>query len=151
MITLYINEKAIEKDIRFISAVDLTFDKEIYDLEITDIDNAFLKEIDNAVYEGNGYIVTPFGRTEIQNLSTGCKTLLLLNHSKNLENPVINVGECGKNVLDIIFQMENIKIYLDFCSIPNHYHPDKIITIVSSRGRKEMNLRDVFLKAWRKK
>lgn len=151
MITLYVDRKAIGNENKFIHAIDLAFDKEIYNLEITVRDKEIMRFIDSAEYIGDGYIVTPFGRTEIQNLSTGCKTLLLINHSRELEFPIINIGECGKNVLDIVFGMDNVNIYLDYCSIPNKYNAEKIISVISVRGKKEMKLRDVFNKVWRKR
>lgn len=146
MITLY---KEIKSNTNFIDSVDLSFDKEIYSLNIADKDKYYMNVIDEAQYMGDGYINTPFGKTEIQNLSTGCKTLILLNHMRELNNPVINIGECGKNVLDIIFDMDNISVYLDYCSIPNNYDSNKIIKVISHNGVKEMKLRDVFNRLWR--
>lgn len=148
MITLYLEEKAIDGNLRFINSIDLTFDKEIYNFEITDKDQKMIRLIDHAEYIGDGYILTPFGKTEIQRLSTGCKTVLLINHSEELGNPIINIGECGKNVLDIIFGMNNIKVYLNYCSIPNKYDTEKEIKVISSRGSKTMKLVDVFNRAW---
>lgn len=42
-------------------------------------------------------------------MSSGCKTLLnIVKHP----DKVVNVEECGPNVLRIIFTMDNIKIYM---------------------------------------
>lgn len=42
-------------------------------------------------------------------MSSGCKTLLnIVKHS----DKVVNVEECGPNVLRIIFTMDNIRIYM---------------------------------------
>ena len=50
-----------------------------------------------------------YGLGTIRNLSSGCKTLLnIVKHS----DKVVNVEECGPNVLKIIFTMDNIKIYM---------------------------------------
>lgn len=52
---------------------------------------------------------TKYGVGTIRNLSSGCKTLLNIMMNPNM---VVNIDECGKNVLDIIFKMENISIYI---------------------------------------
>lgn len=150
MITMYIDKRAIDKKDKFINTIDLAFDKEIYSLNITTEDEKALQIIDNAEYIGNGYINTPFGRTEIQNLSTGCKTLILLNHAQELGNPIINIGECGKNVLDKVFKMDNIRIYIDYCSIPNEYDYNKMVHVIAYKGSKKMSLHDIFNKLGRK-
>lgn len=50
-----------------------------------------------------------YGLGTIRNLSSGCKTLLnIVKHPDN----VVNVEECGPNVLRIIFTMDNIKIFM---------------------------------------
>ena len=55
------------------------------------------------------HIETKYGLGTIRNLSSGCKTLLnIVKHP----DKVVNVEECGPNVLKIIFTMDNIKIYM---------------------------------------
>lgn len=50
-----------------------------------------------------------FSALAIRNLSSGCKTLLnIMKHP----DKVVNVEECGPNVLRIIFTMDNIKIFM---------------------------------------
>ena len=50
-----------------------------------------------------------YGLGTIRNLSSGCKTLLnIVKHP----DKVVNVEECGPNVLRIIFTMDNIKIFM---------------------------------------
>ena len=88
--------------------------------------DSFLKEIDTEllkrwllnqneddwdVKEVNDNIVieTKYGLGTIRNLSSGCKTLLnIVKHP----DKVVNVEECGPNVLEIIFTLDNIKIYM---------------------------------------
>ena len=88
--------------------------------------DSFLKEIDTEllkrwllnqneddwdVKEVNDNIVieTKYGLGTIRNLSSGCKTLLNI---VKYPDKVVNVEECGPNVLKIIFTMDNIKIYM---------------------------------------
>ena len=52
---------------------------------------------------------TKYGLGTIRNLSSGCKTLLNI---VKYPDKVVNVEECGPNVLRIIFTMDNIKIYM---------------------------------------
>ena len=55
------------------------------------------------------HIETKYGLGTIRNLSSGCKTLLnIVKHP----DKVVNVEECGPNVLKVIFTMDNIKIYM---------------------------------------
>lgn len=151
MIELYTSKKAVQKNNNYIESIDLEFDKQIYTLNITNKDKEYMKNIDEAYYNGNGYIITPFGRTEIQNLSTGCKTLILLNHLKELGNPIVNINECGRNVLDIVFDMNNIRVMLDFCNMPYNYEPEKEIEVVTTKSRNRLTLRTVFEKVWAKR
>ena len=74
-----------------------------------------LKEIDliwqivEAKLTPDKHIETKYGLGTIRNLSSGCKTLInIVKHP----DKVVNVEECGPNVLRIIFAMENIKIYM---------------------------------------
>ena len=65
--------------------------------------------MDEAKLTPDKHIETKYGLGTIRNLSSGCKTLLNIvkHHDK-----VVNVEECGPNVLRIIFTMDNIKIYM---------------------------------------
>ena len=56
-----------------------------------------------------GNIETKYGLGTIRNLSSGCKTLLnIVKHP----DKVVNVEECGPNVLKIVFAMDNVKVYM---------------------------------------
>jgi len=65
--------------------------------------------VDEAELTPDKHIETKYGLGTIRNLSSGCKTLLnIVKHP----DKVINVEECGTNVLRIIFTMDNIKIFM---------------------------------------
>ena len=56
-----------------------------------------------------GKIQTPYGICSIEDLSTGCKTILNIifiykNRQRFLELKAISLNECGRNSLDIIFE-----------------------------------------------
>ena len=68
-----------------------------------------IQQIDKAKLTPDKHIETKYGLGTIRNLSSGCKTLLnIVKHP----DKVVNVEECGPNVLRIIFTMDNIKIYM---------------------------------------
>lgn len=65
--------------------------------------------MDGAKLTQDKHIETKYGLGTIRNLSSGCKTLLnIVKHS----DKVVNVEECGPNVLRTIFTMDNIKIFM---------------------------------------
>ena len=65
--------------------------------------------IDHAKLISNKRIETKYGLGTVRNLSSGCKTLL--NVMKNPDK-VVNADECGKNVLDILFKRDGIRLYM---------------------------------------
>ena len=65
--------------------------------------------MDEAKLTPDKHIEIKYGLGTIRNLSSGCKTLLnIVKHP----DKVVNVEECGPNVLRIIFTMNNIKIFM---------------------------------------
>lgn len=69
----------------------------------------FIQQVDEAKLTPDKHIETKYGLGTIRNLSSGCKTLLnIVRHPDKM----VNVEECGPNVLRIIFTMDNIKIFM---------------------------------------
>ena len=91
----------------FINGVDAAFN--LY-VNGSDLDNdkcaSVMQKIDNAkmLDPNTELIVTPYGATTIQHLSTGCKTVLLylVNYSKGIFNK-INIVQSGPNALEVLF------------------------------------------------
>lgn len=77
--------------------------------DFTEEEIKIIEKIDHAKILRDKHIETKYGLGTVRNLSSGCKTLL--NVMKHPEK-VVNVEECGKNVLDILFSMNNIHIYM---------------------------------------
>ncbi|MDE6973116.1 MAG: DUF4869 domain-containing protein [Lachnospiraceae bacterium] len=75
----------------------------------TEEEKMVVERIDGAKVSDDMHIVTKYGLGTIRNLSTGCKTYLNI-----VRNPqkVVSADECGGNVLDIVFQLNEIRIYM---------------------------------------
>lgn len=84
--------------------------------EFTEEEKAIIEKIDHAKITQNKYIETKYGLGTIRNLSSGCKTFL--NVVKNPDK-VVSVDECGPNVLDELFSLDNIHVYM---SRPERIH-----------------------------
>lgn len=116
MIDIY-TEKKDSKD--WIIQNDLYFNLNTSNEEMTQNEINLIQQVDKARLTRDKHIETKYGLGTIRNLSSGCKTLLnIVKHP----DKVVCVEECGPNVLNIIFAMDNIKIYMSrpsFVDIPN--------------------------------
>lgn len=116
MINIY-TEKKNSKD--WILHNDLYFNLNTGNEEMSQKEIDLIRQVDEAKLTPDKHIETKYGLGTIRNLSSGCKTLLnIMKHPDN----VVNVEECGPNVLRIIFTMDNIKIYMSrptLFDIPN--------------------------------
>lgn len=132
MITIYKDEKFIkskDKD-RYVEWVDFYFtDNFVNKITLNEQDLQYMKLIDGAEYLENNEMVTMFGKTTIANLSSGCKTLLILNHSEELGNPIVDTDCCGENVMAIICKMKDISIVQSFFFLPEDHSELKNIQV----------------------
>ena len=88
---------------------DLYFNLNTGNEEMSQKEIDLIWQADEAKLTPDKHIETKYGLGTIRNLSSGCKTLLnIVKHP----DKVVNVEECGPNVLRIIFTMDNIKIYM---------------------------------------
>lgn len=115
MIDIYTEKK---ESPNWILKNDLYFNLYTSNEEMTEEDRKLIYQADDAVLTSDKHIETKYGLGTIRNLSSGCKTLLnIVKHP----DKVVCVEECGPNVLKLIFQMDNIKIYMSrpgFVEIP---------------------------------
>ena len=115
MIDIYTEKK---ESPNWILKNDLYFNLHTSNEDMTGEDKKLIYQADNAVLTPDKHIETKYGLGTIRNLSSGCKTLLnIVKHP----DKVVCVEECGPNVLKLIFQMDNIKIYMSrpsFVEIP---------------------------------
>ncbi len=106
MIDIY-TEKRDSRD--WILQNDLYFNLHTGNEEMSQKERDFIQQVDEAKLTPDKHIETKYGLGTIRNLSSGCKTLLnIVKHP----DKVVSVEECGPNVLSIIFNMDNIKIYM---------------------------------------
>lgn len=106
MIDIY-TEKKDSKD--WILQNDLYFNLNTSNEEMSEKEINLIWQVDEAKLTSDKHIETKYGLGTIRNLSSGCKTLLnIVKHP----DKVVCVEECGPNVLKLIFEMDDIKIYM---------------------------------------
>ncbi|MFQ7630290.1 MAG: hypothetical protein ACLRL7_14355 [Blautia wexlerae] len=157
MIDIYTN-KINSKD--WILQNDLYFNLNTGNEEMSQKEIDLIWQIDEAKLTPDKHIETKYGLGTIRNLSSGCKTLInIVKHP----DKVVNVEECGPNVLKIIFAMENIKIYMSrptLFDIPDNakirFNNSDIVTggeaimpggVRSMKGEKQMIYKNITFKA----
>ena len=116
MIDIYTEKKASKE---WIIQNDLYFNLHTGNEDMSENEINLIQQVDEAKLTPDKRIETKYGLGTIRNLSSGCKTLLnIVKHP----DKVVSVEECGPNVLNIIFKMDNIKIYMSrpsFADIPD--------------------------------
>ncbi len=106
MIDIYTEKK---QSTDWILQNDLYFNLNTGNEEMSENEIKIIQQVDQAKLTPDKHIETKYGLGTIRNLSSGCKTLLnIVKHP----DKVVCVEECGPNVLEIIFTMDNIKIYM---------------------------------------
>ena len=106
MIYVYTNKQDSEN---WIMQNDWYFNLYTSNEKCTEEDKAVIWQIDHAKLTEDKHIETKYGLGTIRNLSSGCKTML--NVRKNPKK-IVNADECGQNVLDILFSMDGISLYM---------------------------------------
>lgn len=113
MIYVYTNKQDSEN---WILQNDWYFNLYTSNEKFTEEDKVVIWQIDHAKLTEDKRIETKYGLGTIRNLSSGCKTML--NVMKNPQK-IVNADECGQNVLDILFSMDGISLYM---SRPERIH-----------------------------
>ena len=89
---------------------DLFFDYGTKLEVITEDDKKVMRAIDKAEFKSKNAIITPFGNTSIERLSTGCKTLMNILHHREI---IFTLIECGQNVIDYLLSgaIDNVTVH----------------------------------------
>lgn len=89
---------------------DLYFNLYTSNQPLTEIDKKVIAIIDEAKVTEDNHIETKYGLGTIRNLSSGCKTYLNI-----VKNPhkIVSAEECGSNVLKLLFELDDIHIYMN--------------------------------------
>lgn len=105
MINLYTSEKYFDPGKELIYLNDNLFDGTLYERKFTSEDIEAMLNIDKAevIDLKLREIRTPYGLTDFSRISTGCKTLINIMHTKTEDNFVISLNGCSYEILDIIF------------------------------------------------
>lgn len=106
MIHVYTNKQDSEN---WILQNDWYFNLYTSNEDFTEKEKDVIWQIDHAKLTEKKHIETKYGIGTVRNLSSGCKTLLNV-----MKNPgkVVNADECGKNVLDLLFAMDEVRLYM---------------------------------------
>ena len=113
MINIVTNKSRLNKKYIYeFEDCEVFFRAKIHSKDFGNDDIEAMQMIDNAILldRDMGTIQTDFGITTIDNLSTGCKTVLTYLYIKrNKQNYVgeilLDVTECGSNALDVLFDL----------------------------------------------
>lgn len=109
MIELYTTVKKIPSMYKLIVYPDAVFDTEMGDIgKLTKEELMLIEELEGLKFvEGSsGLLEGRLGRTSLENISTGLKTVLILSYMgrNNKQGFCVNITECGPNYLDYAFE-----------------------------------------------
>jgi hypothetical protein len=103
-VKLYFDPLLIHK--KLLTDIEEFFMMNISINDVDELGETYIKRIDGAIIadRASRAILTPYGITELDNLSTGAKTVLVIMHiAKNKLDYAVDVNECGENALNCIF------------------------------------------------
>ena len=90
---------------------DAFFNRNVANYNFGEEDLEAIRVIDHARLLGNFKRESEYGIGTIDDLSTGCKTILNVLHNKDR---VVNISECGENAFDFIFGVPDARLYAGF-------------------------------------
>ena len=123
MINLFLNKTAIKNSrLKCVEFVDSEFNY-LYSssgIKLNAKDSYYIESRDRGrIFDTFSYIsCIDDTKQSLDNLSTGCKTLILLNHAKELKL-AINITECGTNALNEAFAIQETNIYMPIYRFPS--------------------------------
>lgn len=146
MVKIFTSRRIAEKEgYKFIGLASLTFDDVCRNLKMNVTDMNYMKDFCGVTYEGEGFVLGKKGKQHVtEALSRSCKVLILLNHRKELGNPVVNICGCSERAISSILKMKDINIMLDKLYLPRIYDKSLEIEIHSIKGFHKTTLGEYF-------
>lgn len=116
MITIFKDKKDIPDDMQYVELNDLFFVQNTVSM-IDEKAKNIVENIDGAKIVGKYKIMSEFNNVllDIDKLSAGCKTILNVLY---YPDKVFCMKECGDNVLELLYGLENGNVYSDYAMIP---------------------------------
>ena len=116
MITIFKDKKDIPDDMQYVELNDLFFVQNTVSM-IDEKAKNIVENIDGAKIVGKYKIMSGFNNVllDIDKLSAGCKTILNVLY---YPDKVFCMKECGDNVLELLYGLENGNVYSDYAMIP---------------------------------
>lgn len=108
MVRLYIGEENIPKDKHFINDVEAAFPA--VPIVGSDFQRLVIETVDKGKYYNSKQFIDRFGYLlTLDSLSTGSKSMLLLDYARD---SVVNLVECGDNALILLSLIKDCSVYL---------------------------------------
>ena len=116
MITIFKDKKDIPDDMQYVELNDLFFVQNTVSM-IDEKAKNIVENIDGAKIVGKYKIMSGFNNVllDIDKLSAGCKTILNVLY---YPDKVFCMKECGDNVLELLYGLENGNVNSDYAMIP---------------------------------
>ena len=112
MITVYKKKEDIPKNSKLVELNDIYFNRNTSQ-KLDSQAKKIINEIDGATLCEKYKIVSKFQKEvlNIDRLSTGCKTALNIYYNPEI---VFSIKECGDNAIDVIYDLQQGKIYSEY-------------------------------------
>ena len=112
MLEIYDKTELLPKRIKLINDCEVAFNLYVDFKGFTEDELTVMKEIDSAVFvdQNLGTIVTKFGVTTVDSLSSGCKTVLLYltmvkSSTVEFKEYALDITECGINAINALIDI----------------------------------------------
>lgn len=143
MITIFKNKRDIPKNMEYVELNDLFFNQNTAGI-LDDKAKQIIYEIDYSIMISKYKIQSRFDDIilDIDQLSTGCKTLLNILY---FPDKVFCLKECGNNVLTILYHLENGYVYSNYPLI-SFEMPG--VMVQDNEGRRQIDGYDKLKEWW---
>ena len=142
MLNVYIRREDIDSNTEIIDKNDIIFNYDLHNnMKVNSLIKRIMKDIDGAEYVSEMDMRSRYGNiTSMENLSTGCKTVInIINHPE----AVINCIECGNNILHKILQLNEGNVLFYF--MPSNADEHININVIIRKENKILNNLSSFL------